>query len=75
VAVINETGTIGKTTVAAHPLAPRLRDAKLFAIGSVNQTTSDLRLESEKIGREVRRALPQAADAAVAITDVGATNV
>jgi hypothetical protein len=71
VAVINETGTIGKTTVAAHLLAPRLRDAKLFAIESFNQTTS----ESEKIGREVRRALPQAADARVAITDVGATNV
>lgn len=76
VAVINYTGTVGKTTVAAHLLAPRMGGAKIFAIESVNQTTSDLGLESEamkgeKFGVLFRRLLMLES----AIIDVGATNV
>jgi MinD-like ATPase involved in chromosome partitioning or flagellar assembly len=36
VAVINFSGNVGKTTVARHLLAPRMGDAKVIAIESIN---------------------------------------
>ena len=37
IAVLNYTGTVGKTTVAAHLLAPRMNGAPIIAVESVNE--------------------------------------
>ena len=37
VAVINYSGNVGKSTVAGHLLKPRLKDAPIFSIESINQ--------------------------------------
>lgn len=42
VAVINYCGTVGKTTIAAHLLAPRMEQARIYAIETINETAGDL---------------------------------
>jgi len=76
VAVINYTGTVGKTTVAAHLLAPRMHGAPIFAIETVNQSASDLGLESETMkGDKFAGLFKKLLALDDAIIDVGASNV
>ncbi len=42
VAVLNYTGTVGKTTIAAHLLSPRMNNAPIFAIETINETAEGL---------------------------------
>ena len=72
VAVINFSGNVGKTTVARHLLAPRIADAKVIAIESINADDSqDRALRGTQFG-ELQEYL-QTVDNAV--VDIGASNV
>jgi len=76
VAVINYTGTVGKTTVSAHLLAPRMHDAPIFSIETVNQSASDLGLEAETMkGDKFASLFKKLLVLDDAIIDVGASNV
>jgi len=75
VTVINYCGTVGKTTVASQLLAPRIANAEIFAVETVNETAADLGLEVEQMraGRfgDLYKRLMLAGEA---IVDVGASN-
>jgi hypothetical protein len=76
VAVINYTGTVGKTTVSAHLLAPRMHGAPIFSIETVNQSASDLGLDSETMkGDKFGSLFKKLLVLDEAIIDVGASNV
>ena len=49
VAVLNFSGNVGKTTVAAHLLKPRMGDAPVFSIESINSGADADGLEVEKM--------------------------
>jgi hypothetical protein len=49
VAVINYSGSVGKTLVSTYLLAPRLKDAKFFAVETINQSASDLGLKMSPV--------------------------
>ena len=72
VAVINFSGNVGKSTVARHLLVPRLRNAQLIAIESINSDGSqDSAIRGKQFG-QLQEALALMEDAVV---DVGASNV
>jgi MinD-like ATPase involved in chromosome partitioning or flagellar assembly len=76
VAVLNYTGTVGKTTIAAHLLSPRMNDAPVFAIESINETAEGLGVDVEKIrGEKFRDLFKKLLLLDDAIIDVGASNV
>lgn len=76
VVVINYTGTVGKTTVSAHMLAPRMKEALLYAIESINQAADELGVDVEKIrGENFRELFAKLLREDQAIIDVGASNV
>lgn len=76
IAVLNYTGTVGKTTIAAHLLAPRMNNAQIFAIETVNETAEGLGMDVEKIrGAKFRDLFKRLVVADDAIVDVGASNV
>lgn len=49
VAVINYTGTVGKTTICAHLLAPRMINPEFFAIESINETAEGLGMDVSRM--------------------------
>ena len=72
IAVINFSGNVGKSTVARHLLAPRLRNAQLIAIESINSDGSqDEAIRGKQFG-QLQEALALMDDAVI---DVGASNV
>jgi len=72
IAVINFSGNVGKSTVARHLLVPRLRNAQLIAIESINSDGSqDEAIRGKQFG-QLQEALALIDDAVV---DVGASNV
>lgn len=76
VAVLNYTGTVGKTTIAAHLLSPRMNNAPIFAIESINETAQGLGLEVEMIkGKKFKELFKKLIELDDAIIDVGASNV
>jgi hypothetical protein len=76
VVVINYTGTVGKTTVAAHLLSPRMSGATIYAIESINETAEGLGLDVEKLrGNKFRELFKKLMLDDHAIIDVGASNV
>lgn len=76
VAVLNYTGTVGKTTIAAHLLSPRMNNAPIFAIETVNETAENVGLDVEKIrGEKFRDLFKKLLLIDDAIIDVGASNV
>ena len=75
IAVVNDCGTVGKTTVASHLLAPRLKGAEIFAVETVNDTAADLGLEVEKLkGSKFGDLFKILLVRDSAIIDVGASN-
>ncbi|WP_342616482.1 StbB family protein [Rhodoferax sp. GW822-FHT02A01] len=71
-AVINFSGNVGKSTVARHLLAPRLKNAQLIAVESINSDGSqDEAIRGKQFG-ELLEALALMGDAVV---DIGASNV
>ena len=76
VAVLNYTGTVGKTTIAAHLLSPRMNNAPVFAIETINETAEGFGLDVEKIrGEKFRDLFKKLLTLDDAIIDVGASNV
>jgi hypothetical protein len=72
IAVINFSGNVGKSTVARHFLAPRLKDAQIIAVESINSDgTQDESMRGKQFG-ELLEALALMDDAVV---DIGASNV
>lgn len=76
VAVINFSGNVGKTTVAGHLLKPRMADAPIFSIESLNIDASADGLDVEKMrGKQFGVLQEQLMRLDDAIIDVGASNV
>jgi hypothetical protein len=76
IAVINFSGNVGKTTVAAHLLKPRLGDAPIYSVESLNVDASADGIEVEKLrGRKYGELQEQLMMRDAAIVDVGASNV
>lgn len=72
IAVINFSGNVGKSTVARHLLAPRIPDAQVLAVETINSDgTDDEAVKGKEFG-ELQEAM-QLLDAAV--VDIGASNV
>lgn len=72
VAVINFSGNVGKSTVARHLLAPRLKDAQLISVESINSDGS----QDEAIrGKQFGALLEVLAQIEDAVVDIGASNV
>jgi len=76
VAVLNYSGSVGKTIVASHLLAPRMNHAPIFAVKTTNETAADLGLDIDQLRGEqfgmLFRDLLRLHDA---IVDVGASNI
>ncbi|BAP88983.1 uncharacterized protein E1O_18520 [Burkholderiales bacterium GJ-E10] len=76
IAVMNYTGTVGKTTIAAHLLAPRIPGAQVFAVESINETAESLGTAVDQIRAErFRDLLRKLVTLDDAIVDVGASNI
>jgi CO dehydrogenase nickel-insertion accessory protein CooC1 len=76
VAILNYTGTVGKTTVAAHMLSPRMNNATVYAIESINETAKGLGVDVEKMtGGKFRELLKKVMLEDDAIIDIGASNI
>lgn len=72
IAVINFSGNVGKSTVARHLLAPRLKNAEIIAVESINSDgTHEEAIRGKQFG-ELLEALALLDDAVV---DIGASNV
>lgn len=76
ITILNWTGTVGKTTLAAHLLAPRMDNAPIFAIESINETAASLGIDVEKMkGNKFRELFKKIMLEDNAIVDVGASNI
>ncbi|EGY28638.1 plasmid stability protein StbB [Candidatus Regiella insecticola 5.15] len=76
VAVLNYTGTVGKTTIAAHLLSPRMNNSPIFAIESINETAEGLGVDVEKMkGNKFRDLFKKIMLEDNAIIDIGASNI
>ncbi len=76
VAVLNFSGNVGKTTVAGHLLKPRMGDAPIFSVESLNVDASADGLTVEKMrGKKFGDLMEQLMQLDRAIVDVGASNV
>ena len=76
VAVLNFSGNVGKTTIAGHLLKPRMGDATIFSVESLNVDASADGLEVERMrGKKFGDLQEQLMMLDKAIVDVGASNV
>jgi hypothetical protein len=76
VAVVNFSGNVGKTAVAANLLKPRLQNAPMYSIESLNSDAAANNIEVEKIrGRKYRDLQEKLMVLSSAIVDVDASNV
>lgn len=76
VAILNFSGNVGKTTIAGHLLKPRLADAKIFSVESINSGADANGLEVEKLkGKKFGDLVDEMMLLDSAIVDVGASNV
>jgi CO dehydrogenase nickel-insertion accessory protein CooC1 len=77
IAIINYSGNVGKTTIAAHLLAPRLKGYKILSIESINENASNIsqaefeQVKSDKFSKIMNEMLRNDD----LILDVGASNV
>lgn len=76
VVVMNFSGNVGKSTLAAHMLAPRMPGARIFSVESLNVDSSDEGVDVERVrGKRFADLLNDVMVADSAIVDVGASNV
>lgn len=76
VAVMNFSGNVGKTTVAAQLLKARMGDAPIYSVESLNVDASADGIEVEKLrGKRFGDLQAQLLELDSAIVDVGASNV
>jgi hypothetical protein len=76
VAVINFSGNVGKTTIAGYLLAPRIPQAPIFSVESLNIDASADGIAVEKMrGRQFGDLQDQLLRQDHAIVDVGTSNI
>ncbi len=75
IAVINFSGNVGKSTIARHLLAPRMRDAKVIAIESINVDDSAKEDDEKLRGRQFGELQARLLSGDNLVVDVGASNV
>jgi len=76
VAVMNFSGNVGKTTVAGQLLKPRMGDARIFSIESINSGADADGLDVEKMkGKKFGELVDELMTLDSAIIDIGASNV
>ena len=76
IAIINYSGNVGKSTIAGHLLKPRLKDAPIFSIESINQGAEADGLDVEVMkGKKFGQLVNELIQLDDAIVDVGASNV
>lgn len=76
VAVINFSGNVGKTTVSAHLLKPRMGEAPIFSVESLNVDAAGDGLDVERLrGKEFGDLQGEMLRRDDAIVDVGASNI
>jgi CO dehydrogenase nickel-insertion accessory protein CooC1 len=76
IAILNYAGTVGKTTISAHLLSPRMNDAAVFAIETVNETAESYGVDVERIiGEKFRDLFNKLSLLDDAIIDIGASNI
>lgn len=75
VVVMNFSGNVGKSTIAAHLLKPRLNDAKIFSIETLNDDASREGVDVETYkGRQFNALMEEIILEKDCIIDVGASN-
>lgn len=76
IAVLNYSGSVGKTVIAAHLLAPRMNGAPIFAVESTNESAADLGLDIDQLrGAQFGKLFRELSSLDDAIVDVGASNI
>lgn len=76
VAVLNYSGSVGKTVIASHLLEPRIAGAEVIAVESTNESAADLGLDAEQLrGDQFGRLFRKLLTASAVIVDVGASNI
>lgn len=75
--VINFSGNVGKTTIAAHLLKPRMKEPQIFSVESLNSGIENDGVEDAEIikGKRFADLANEILVADEAIVDVGASNV
>lgn len=75
IVVAGISGNVGKSTLSAHMLVPRMANAKLLIVESINQDTQDLVGSSSKIrGEEFKKIYMELVVNEDIVVDVGASN-
>lgn len=75
IVVAGISGNLGKSTLSAHMLVPRMKNAKLLIVESINQDTRGLVGASEKIrGEDFKRIYMELVLNDDLVVDVGASN-
>ncbi len=75
IVVAGISGNLGKSTLSAHMLVPRMKNAKLLIVESINQDTKELVGASEKIrGEDFKRIYMELVLHDDIVVDVGASN-
>jgi len=76
IAVVNYSGSVGKTVIASHLLAPRMNGAPIFAVETTNETAQDLGLDIDQLrGEQFGKLFRDLLTLDDAIVDVGASNI
>ncbi|MBS1943297.1 MAG: plasmid stabilization protein [Bacteroidetes bacterium] len=76
IAVLNFSGNVGKTTIAAHLLKPRMPNARIYSVESINSGADASGVEVEKLrGKKFGSMIDAIMLLDEAIIDVGASNV
>jgi hypothetical protein len=75
IAVINFSGNVGKSTIARHLLAPRISDAKVIAIESINADDGAQESDEKLRGRQFGELQERLLSGDNLVVDVGASNV
>ena len=76
IAVLNYSGSVGKTMATSHVFAPRIPGAEIIAVESTNESAADLGLDVEQMrGEHFGRLFRKLLIAQAAIVDVGTSNI
>ncbi len=76
VIILSYTGNVGKTTVVAHVLSPRMGDASIIAVGKIDERVAELGVSVEVFNeREYSKAFSELLMTDNVIIDVGASNI
>nr|WP_014343781.1 hypothetical protein [Aliivibrio fischeri]AEY78179.1 hypothetical protein [Aliivibrio fischeri] len=72
IAVINFSGNVGKSVISQHLLQPRMNDAKIIAVESINSDGTNNETIKGKEFADIMESISEMDDV---IVDIGASNV